>query len=554
VNLAILNSGNYPTTIQGIPELSRLLPYPITDASQITRTIDTFLASLVQGNEFIVHKDNYEFCAYGAKAQYLKNTYTHNPPLAADPLFVACTCPEGLTDCNQDCVDLQTDPNNCGDCGNVCPEGFVCVDGVCVCPDGLTDCSGECVDLQTDSNNCGDCGIVCPPGFLCEDGVCVDHTCELLPPAVPQVEISPGITRIGLRWDDVPCATSYNVYRSISSGTETLYQSGVSRTAKIYTDTGVVGSTTYFYKVTAVGLGGESALSAELSGILHTNAVDINGGLSWSGWQYRGLSTDLMFAPPNYRRYCFNAGTDVYEMYSTIFVFDSGTNVITGAPVMAPPPTPAGFAAGAFSTGAFTTGNIVLGLGVHRISGSTIAGASKFTEFEWYPDDGSLRPSTLAAPAGNGRCLGDFDIYSHTGDNTTIFTPTGTAFFPDNLTVQSGQGSNWGGPVADKSLPSGVGSGTSRDFAFRMFRQVAADSYQQFFDLTAMQALYGPTAANSPGLTSFGTKVSPGGPVATTVGIGSDLGGFAVGPLGPIVLYSLNGTGFATFTFSWFVR
>ena len=132
VNLAVLNSGHYPVGIQGIPELSRLLPYPITDASQITRTIDSFLASLLPGNEFIVHKDNYEFCAYGAKAQYLKNTYTHDPPLATDPLFIACTCPEGLTDCNQDCVDLNTDPNNCGECGNVCPDGYTCVDGVCV--------------------------------------------------------------------------------------------------------------------------------------------------------------------------------------------------------------------------------------------------------------------------------------------------------------------------------------------------------------------------------------------------------------------------------------
>ena len=31
-----------------------------------------------------------------------------------------------------------------------------------ICDDGLTVCSGNCVDLQTDSNNCGACGVQVP--------------------------------------------------------------------------------------------------------------------------------------------------------------------------------------------------------------------------------------------------------------------------------------------------------------------------------------------------------------------------------------------------------
>jgi fibronectin type 3 domain-containing protein len=56
---------------------------------------------------------------------------------------------------------------------------------------------------------------------------------------------------------------TYNVYRSLSPGTETLYATGVTTTNAI--DRGVQTGTTYYYKVTAVGPGGESAPSNEAS-------------------------------------------------------------------------------------------------------------------------------------------------------------------------------------------------------------------------------------------------------------------------------------------------
>jgi hypothetical protein len=108
-------------------------------------------------------------------------------------------CASGLTACgttisiqgfNQNqttsvCVDAQTDNNNCGTCGNVCPANATCQSGSCNCP--LTACSSQsCTDLQTDPNNCGTCGNVCPPNNACESGSCVDcgsltacgQTCE----------------------------------------------------------------------------------------------------------------------------------------------------------------------------------------------------------------------------------------------------------------------------------------------------------------------------------------------------------------------------------------
>jgi hypothetical protein len=52
------------------------------------------------------------------------------------------------------------------DCGD---RGALCVDGYCVCPAGLADC-GTCVDLATDPNNCGDCDFRCT-------GACLNGTC-----------------------------------------------------------------------------------------------------------------------------------------------------------------------------------------------------------------------------------------------------------------------------------------------------------------------------------------------------------------------------------------
>jgi hypothetical protein len=80
-------------------------------------------------------------------------------------------CPEGQQTCNNTCVNVQTDSNNCGGCGHSC-NGAACVNGRCACPTGQTDCSGVCVDTQTSNSNCGSCGNVCPAGTTCTAGTC----------------------------------------------------------------------------------------------------------------------------------------------------------------------------------------------------------------------------------------------------------------------------------------------------------------------------------------------------------------------------------------------
>ena len=92
-------------------------------------------------------------------------------------------------------------------------------------------------------------------------------------PTAPVLTIQ-GITgRITLTWTVVPGATTYNLYRGTGSGTETSYRVGIppasippaSGGTTSFTDTGINNQSSYYYQLTAVGPGGESAKSAEVS-------------------------------------------------------------------------------------------------------------------------------------------------------------------------------------------------------------------------------------------------------------------------------------------------
>ncbi len=80
--------------------------------------------------------------------------------------------------CSNVCVDFDSDPNNCGGCGNVCEANAACVSGTCQCPDSLTTCGGSCVDTSTDPDNCGACGNQCGSGETCNSGTCQTIDCN----------------------------------------------------------------------------------------------------------------------------------------------------------------------------------------------------------------------------------------------------------------------------------------------------------------------------------------------------------------------------------------
>lgn len=83
-------------------------------------------------------------------------------------------------------------------------------------------------------------------------------------PTAPTISGSAGSQLASLSWNGVVGATTYNIYRGLSSSNLTLDQSGVANTS--FNDTGLTNGTTYYYQVTAVTQSGvESAKSNMLN-------------------------------------------------------------------------------------------------------------------------------------------------------------------------------------------------------------------------------------------------------------------------------------------------
>jgi hypothetical protein len=102
-------------------------------------------------------------------------------------------CPQGTRLCpDGSCVLVG---QGCGSRG--CPPGQIREQGQCVCPPGTTFCFGGCVDLSTDNNNCGTCGNFCQDvGGICQNGECrcldvctPGYTCTSPPPGASEAYI-----------------------------------------------------------------------------------------------------------------------------------------------------------------------------------------------------------------------------------------------------------------------------------------------------------------------------------------------------------------------------
>lgn len=81
-------------------------------------------------------------------------------------------CPAGMTTCNDECVNLNTDIDHCGSCDNFCTRcsnasqpPLVCRSGTC-----MRDCGNGYTDIESDPNNCGCCGNTVNPPMTCHNG------------------------------------------------------------------------------------------------------------------------------------------------------------------------------------------------------------------------------------------------------------------------------------------------------------------------------------------------------------------------------------------------
>ncbi len=111
---------------------------------------------------------------------------------------VIASCSAGFADCNMSSADgcevnIASDLNNCGACGNTCSQSNAtvgCSSGLCVittCNTGFADCNNNAADgcevnVTNNTNNCGACGNVCPSkpnaSIGCSSGLCIIASCS----------------------------------------------------------------------------------------------------------------------------------------------------------------------------------------------------------------------------------------------------------------------------------------------------------------------------------------------------------------------------------------
>ena len=99
-----------------------------------------------------------------------------------------------------------------------------------------------------------------------------------VPPAAPAapaaplgVSATPGTAQVSIAWSAASGATSYNLYWADTTGVTKATGTKITGVSSPYLHTLLANGTTYFYIVTAVGAGGESSASAQVSATPATN-------------------------------------------------------------------------------------------------------------------------------------------------------------------------------------------------------------------------------------------------------------------------------------------
>ncbi len=113
-----------------------------------------------------------------------------------------CRCTSSFTTCGGRCVDVETDPNNCGACGNTCAAEQACEDNHCCLPpqaacESVLECclarATDCAPIATNKGGLAGCGFfgnlnrccIRPPAFdrcesdcdCCGDALCRNNAC-----------------------------------------------------------------------------------------------------------------------------------------------------------------------------------------------------------------------------------------------------------------------------------------------------------------------------------------------------------------------------------------
>ncbi|MCL4390190.1 MAG: hypothetical protein M1484_02070 [Patescibacteria group bacterium] len=197
-NIAVYNGGSCAGAIRD---------YNAPAASDTSKAWSAFSA---QGQPALAANTTYSWNIYGSDLPATSNCLSFTTG-------AGISCSTGQTLCGSTCMNLQTDNNNCGSCGNACTSNQTCTNGSCQitttvthlecgnnatcvavagvgnnlngcttagqsctttqsCSSGQTLCGSSCVNLQTDTNNCGSCSNVCSSSQTCVSGSCTNSS------------------------------------------------------------------------------------------------------------------------------------------------------------------------------------------------------------------------------------------------------------------------------------------------------------------------------------------------------------------------------------------
>ena len=169
--------------------------------------------------------------------------------------------------------------------------------------------------------------------FACFTG-CNGSSALPLPPAPTGVTATPGSGRALIAWSTVSGATSYNIYWSTAPGVTTANGTKISGVASPYTHTGLTNGTTYYYVVTVISAGLESAASSQVSATPAPPAQ--MGGAIQGSWlslsaavaTIAGTAGTSGSADGTGAAARFNAPNGITTDGTSLYVADSGNNMI----------------------------------------------------------------------------------------------------------------------------------------------------------------------------------------------------------------------------------
>ena len=299
---------------------------------------------------------------------------------------------------------------------------------------------------------------------------------------------TPADTKVTLNWTQVPGVT-YNVYRSTSTGTETLLTSGL--TGATYIDTAVTNGTTYYYKVAAVNSGGTSILSAEASATpqiaaptaptgLTAAAGNTTVGLSWTAPAgaasyniYRGTSLGGEAATPiatgvtanTYTDTGLTTGTTYYYKVSAVNAggLSPQSNEASAKPQVPLPAVPANLTATAGNTKVTLGWSTSTGAATYNVYRGTSIGAESGTPIATGLTSAAYTDTAVTVGTAYYYKVAAVNAAGTSGlSNEATATPTTSTTVTDFLndwTVSSSHSTNW---TLDTSNPTYFSGDTSR--------------------------------------------------------------------------------------------